>query len=174
MTTSTAEVTSTTEDDLPEPTTTTERDDDADAYADGLALGLTLGDEDDGEFVLSPDEAECVAPEWIDIIGVDTLNDAGVSPADLEDPDYQFSDLGLDADTGGDLIDVFGDCDLDIIGEFRTILGADLDDEQAACLADELDDELARQFLIEALVQIDLSVELDDELARIDSVCQLS
>lgn len=162
-----------------EATTTTEggpseSDADADAYAEGLAVGLASADEESGELVLSSDEAECVAPEWVDLIGVDTLTGADVVPEDLEDPDFQFTDLGLDPDTGGDMIDAFGDCDVDIISEFYETLSADLDDEQVDCLVDELGDEQARQFLIEALVQTDLSAELNDELERIDSVCELS
>lgn len=170
-TTTADEATTTTEDG---PTNSSEPDGDASAYADGLAVGLTSGDEESGELVLSSDQAECVAPEWIDIIGVDTLTGADVTPQDLEDPDYQFTDLRLDADTGGDMIDAFGDCDVDIISEFYETLSADLDDEQVDCLVEELGDDQARQFLIEALVQTDLSAELNDELERIDSVCQLS
>lgn len=167
-TTSVDEATTTTEDAPSEPAG------DADAYAEGLAVGLASADEESGELVLTTDEAECVAPEWVDLIGVDTLAGADVAPEDLEDPDFQFSDLALDPETGGDMIDAFGDCDVDIISEFYETLSADLDDEQIDCLVDELGDDQARQFLIEALVQTDLSAELNDELERIDSVCQLS
>lgn len=170
-TTTAEEATTTTRD---ESTTTSEPDGDAAAYAEALATGLSSGDAEDGDLILSSDEAECVAPDWIDIIGVETLTDADVTPGDLEDPDYQFADLGLDTDTGGEMIDAFGTCDVDIIDEFYETLSAGLDDEQVACLTEELGDDQAREFLIEALVQIDLSVELSDELERIDSVCQLS
>lgn len=147
---------------------------DVDAYAENLAVGLASADEESGELVLSTDESECVAPEWVDLIGVDTLTGADVAPEDLADPDFQFSDLGLDPETGGDMIDAFDGCDVDIIDEFFETLSVGLDEEQVDCLADELGDDSARQFLIEALVQTDLSAELNDELERIDSACQLS
>ena len=39
------------------------------------------GEED--ELTLTDEQAECVAPKWIDTIGVERLEEAGLEPADI-------------------------------------------------------------------------------------------
>lgn len=159
-------------------TTTTEGDGpvdgDADDYAAALQVGLTANAGEEGELDVTDEEAACVAPAWVEIIGVDTFTEAGTAPADLEESNFAFAELGLDDDQGLAMIDAFDDCDVDVLTQIRDVLSADLDATQTACLEAELDDDLARQFLAEALTKEDLSSDLADILDTIDEACNLS
>lgn len=171
-TTTTDGKTATTEKD---ETTTTEKKKgggDDGAYADAIATGLS--GQSDGEFVFNNSEAECVAPEWVDIIGTDTFESKSVKPADLEDPDFKFSSLGLDEGQASDMIDAIEGCDVDVVSELRDLIDADLDSDQKACAASELDDETIREVLEQSIYLDDPSTELQDELDRIDAKCGLS
>lgn len=159
-------------------TTTTEGDEpaegDADDYAAALAVGLTANAGEEGELDVTDEEAACVAPAWVDIIGVDAFVETGTAPAELEESNFVFADLELDDEQGLAMIDAFDDCDVDVLTQIRDVLSADLDATQAACLDTELDDDLARQFLAEALTKSDLSSDLADILDGIDQACGLS
>lgn len=160
-------------------TTTTAGDDSGDdaqggAYASSLATGLSSGDPDNGDLELSQEEADCVAPRWIEIIGEDTLVDKDVKPADLEDPDYTYSDLGMDEDQGLEMIDAFVDCDVNIYEQLDEVLTSDLDETKAKCLRDEMDKDLIRQFLAQAIIADQPTDELQSKLDAIDKKCGLS
>ena len=146
---------------------------DADAFAASLALGLENGDESSGDISLDAEGAECVAPRWIDIIGVDTLDGAGFTPKDLEDSDFGFDDLKLDLDQGYEMIDVFADCDVDIRQEFLASVGSDLDSQQKTCLDGQLDPTLLRDLLANSLVTTDLPPDLESQFEKIGTTCKL-
>lgn len=141
-----------------------------DDYNDALATGLSA-EADDSELVVTPDQAECVAPLWVDIVTVDTLRAENVAPADLEDPDFSYTGLGLSVDQGTEMIDGAVACDVDLYGQFRAFLAEDLDAAQAACLDDGLSDELLRSFLAESITVEELPADLEAELDGITAGC---
>lgn len=167
------EETTTTEAD--EGTTTTSDDEAEGSEADYVeAIATSLGTSDESGLVVTPEEADCVAPEWVDVIGVDTFVDAGVAPADVAEDTFTPDELGLDVDQGLELIDAFEGCDVDVYAQYFDVLSEGLDDTQKACLEGEFDQELSRQFLAEALTQPEPSAELEATLDDIDQTCQLS
>ncbi|QXC63378.1 hypothetical protein KSP35_11640 [Aquihabitans sp. G128] len=147
---------------------------DAASYAASLAKGLASGDAASDELQVTDDEAACVAPKWIETIGVDALTSFGASPKDLEDPDFSFPDLKLDDEQGLAMIDAFVDCDVDIYGQFADVLSEDLDATQQACLEGELDEASTRQYLASALTKDEMSSDLIAKLQAIDATCNLS
>lgn len=157
-----------------EPTTTgggTDGGDEAD-YVEALANGLaTQGD--DSELVITEDQADCMAPAWVDIVTVETLVAAEAAPADLEDPDFSYTELGLSVEEGVALISAAMGCDVDLVGQFTEFLAQDLDPTQTACLEGELTDDLVERFLAEALVVEDPSIELEAEFDAVTATCGL-
>jgi hypothetical protein len=147
---------------------------DADAYAASLAKGLTQVESSGAELRVSAEEADCVAPRWIEVIGLDRLGDRGVAPADLEDPDFDFPGLGLSDDDGLGMVDAFTDCGVDLYQQFTDVLAEGLDATQKACLERELTDDLARTFLSQTLTSSDMSADLSKTLDAIDQACELS
>lgn len=167
-------------DDEADSTTTTDGspsgggDGDEADYVEAIASGLARNSSDEGELEVTAEQADCIAPEWVSIIGVDSFADAGASPADVADPDFAIPSLSLDVDQGLEMVDAFDTCDVDVYAQFLDVLSADLDDKQSACLEGELDQDRARQFLAEALTQEDLPSDLEATFEEIDKTCSLS
>lgn len=128
------ETTTTTEDPEPTPdpdddgTTTTSEVDQPDPApvpeGDEQAYVATLTDafaaEGNTELPLDREQAECVAPRWVDAIGTERFAEAGVTPEDLtvgtDGDDGYFDlidDLG-DAETAEALVGAFAACDIDL------------------------------------------------------------
>lgn len=109
-------------------------------YVDAAAASLAA----DEEMPLDEGETECVATLMVTTVGVDRFEEAGVEPADLEDPEFDISDAGVelteeDADA---IASGLGDC-VDITELFAQSMAADeeLSDEDADCLRENLDEE---------------------------------
>ncbi|QXC61886.1 hypothetical protein KSP35_03385 [Aquihabitans sp. G128] len=169
-TTTTARATTTTDVDDPDPqvTTTTDPDDDPTtttepgggggddgAYSRDDYVTAMIGsfDEDDSE-IYTKDQIDCLADRFVDVIGVDDLNDAGVTPKQLAEGDGEDlpASLGVDEELAGDLYDQFAECDLDLKETFTKALtsfgGAKPTTAQLACLDRYLtDDNLRRSFV---------------------------
>lgn len=160
----------------PEASTTSsvESSGDVDAAAYEAAIVTSLGSPRERGLVVTAAQAECVAPTWVEVIGVDTFTEAEVTPEDVAEASYTPNDLGLDADQGLALIDAFDECDVDLYGQYLALLSDGLDAEQTACLEGEFDEDLSRRFLADALTQPEPSAELEAVLDEIDETCQLS
>jgi hypothetical protein len=135
-----------------------------DDYLAAIERSLTSGAET-GQVATSSEQAECVAPKWLDTIGVDRLKEQGIAPAqigdDIDDDGSALSDLGLTEDEGNALYDAFGDCGVDIEQQFLTAITDDLNQEAAACVADAVSGDLLRRLHVSVLVQGDAA---EDEL----------
>lgn len=137
-----------------------------DDYVSAVAATLTKSGEDDLQ--LTQEQADCVAPKWIDTIGVDRLKDKGISPDEIGDDadDGDLSQLGLSEDEGGELYDAFAACDVDIRQEFVDSLSSDedLSEEAVACLDDAIDSDLLRRLMVTTITQGDEALDEDSEL----------
>jgi len=143
-------------------------------YATQLAKGLSAGEKGSDELQVSAAQARCVAPKWVEAMGVDALTSSGTSPKDLADPDFDFPGLKLEPAQGLAMVDAFADCDVDIYVQFYAVLSKGLDATQKACLQGELDQATARQFLAESLTTADISAQLGTTLGTIEKACKLS
>jgi hypothetical protein len=98
------------DDEVPEPVDVSEEE-----YVDALTTNLSSGSEDDGDLVLSDEEAACLAPQWVDAITVDLLQQQGVTVEDLSDPGFDGADLGMELAQGEAMVAAFGACDIDVV-----------------------------------------------------------
>lgn len=143
---------------------------DAEPYIE--ALMASLDDEDEGG--PTEEQARCIAEKTIDTIGVDTLEEEGVTPEDVEDSDGP-EDLGIDIseDQARDIAESFVDCDVDFASLFA---GPDGADELVDCIDENLDTDL----IIDAFTQQFLGDEeaanetFQEAFAAVDSECSLS
>lgn len=134
-------------------------------YVDALVASMQSGGE--GEWSLTDEQAKCVAPRWINTIGVDTLKDAGVEPEDIgDDAGSDLDDLNLTEDQGNRLYDAFGECDVDIAAAFTASLGDDdsLSEEDRECVAEAFDDDVLRRIMVTAITKGDEGLDQDQEL----------
>lgn len=125
------------------------RDDYVDAATDALA---DAGDDENVTF--DDDDAECLAEAVVDAIGVDELNDAGISADDFVEVDaLEELDVDIDDDVVDAMTDAVQDCEInfanslaeEITGQFGEGV---LSDEALECVGTEIgaSQELAEVF----------------------------
>lgn len=111
-------------------------------YVDAVTTSLR----EDDETPLGAAQTICMSTAIVDVVGVDTLREAGVSPDELGDADDLTSlDIELPGDAPDRLGAAFGECGLagpikDLLVDNLTEDFPELPPEAATCLADNLDD----------------------------------
>jgi len=115
-------------------------------YVEALAGSLTGGDgESGGPF--DDEMATCVATRIVDVVGVDTLDDAGVTSDGLAEAD-SLADVGVTVapEATGQLSDALGGCDVGatlrpaLLAGLAVESGVELPADAAACLEAQLSD----------------------------------
>jgi hypothetical protein len=118
------------------------------AYVDAMLAGLaTMGG------AVTREQAGCIAPKWVDIIGVEGFAKAGIAPEDFSKTGGGLEQLHLDAKTAGEMADVFATCGMnlkDMMIEAQTS-GAELPDSVVECIRTALTDQGARAGFIASL-----------------------
>jgi hypothetical protein len=141
---------------------------DEDDYVDAMIDSFDASDPD--ELQIDRGQAECLAPQWIEIIGVERMQENGIEPDDLREDsvDVELTEIGLTEDDGNALYDTFSDCDIDIRQIFIDSMSADADDEftdeQRDCIGESFDDDVLRRIMVTTLIEGDDALDEDDEL----------
>ena len=157
-----------------DPTTTTEDGGGAtgaeQAYIESVADAMRAVE--DSEFPIDDEQADCLAPRWVDAIGYETLLEAGVTPEVLGgsedgDLDASFEEV-VDRGKAEKLVDAFFDCGLDLEGAFYDGLTSDgsTTPAQVACLRDRLPDGFIRELMITSMDGGDEALDADPELEQ--------
>jgi hypothetical protein len=120
--------------------------DDEQAYVDALMTQPAEG--------LEPDQAACIAGHWIQIVGVDAVEAAGITPEGIRDGSQSINDIPVDRATAEQVVDSYEACDFDIValvvdGFSQTAEG---DPEQAACIERVVTPEVAREYFVLAIM----------------------
>ncbi|HYZ98391.1 MAG TPA: hypothetical protein VE575_06545 [Acidimicrobiales bacterium] len=111
------------------------------------------------------DETECLAQSWVDVIGVDQLDEATTPEEVREADDFFLADLGImvDQELSNQLWDGMSGC-VDfrelVLGQARENVPADA----IACVDENLSDDLLQQIFMTSLVEGDEAVQADEEL----------
>jgi hypothetical protein len=116
----------------------------ADDYVGAFTQQLTSSI--DGDLTFDEGRAACVAEGWVDVIGVERLQEEGVELEAIEASDFQIDELELGVEVGRELVDVFRGCDADLLDELSSFLAGD-DAETQACLVREVDREAFDELL---------------------------
>jgi hypothetical protein len=111
----------------------------AEEYSAAFVTSMTTGDADTGVLVLPVDKAECLAPRFVDIITVKTLEENDVTLDAAADPDFDVSKLGLTAAQGTAMAAAFAPCGLDLVTMTVGLLGDNLTPEQVQCATEHID-----------------------------------
>jgi len=173
-TTKAADATTTTESDGP-PVTVDDSVADLteDDYTEAFAANLSGGDKDSGQLVIGEDEAACVAPLWVDVIGVDALQAAGLTTDDVADPAFDGSVIDIDEDQGQEMVDAFETCDVDIYALFAESLTGGLTPEQQSCVAENQDKELVNELLVKTFADEDSDAVFEEVIGDLTTKCEL-
>ena len=122
------------------------------AYVDAMILMIRgsagLSDAD------AESAAECLAPRWVKIIGVDGFAKAGLTPDDFQELGGGLETLGLDRDQATAMAAGFKACDIDLRGYSIEQIAADpaVTPEMKACLEDAITEEAVEESLIANLI----------------------
>jgi len=163
--TSTTEDETTTTEDGATTTTDGEPSSDPQDYVDALVANF---EGEAGEQVFEPGQVECLAERFVDVVGIDELQAAGVSPDEFAEGDgSEFPpELGVDEDKANELYDQFAACEMDLGEVFTKIFaseGEDLTAKQQACLDEVFTDENLRASFVADFLGEDLEDDPLDE-----------
>lgn len=163
-----------------EPTSTTKAGDDASTtttlpdpadiegsasdYAQALVSSL---DPEDTTFTKG--QVECLAPAWVDAIGVDSFKAARITPASIADQTSTISDLEISPEVASTMVSALDGCDIDTVDLLikTSTGGAQLTESQAACF----DDAVTKTAADEALAARFSGTEPDPKLLASAQAC---
>lgn len=97
---------------------------------------------------------DCLAPAWVEIIGVDTFVDKGLAPEDLTSMGGGLETLGLDQGQATAMMDAFDTCEIDVRSAVIAQITANptLDEAAKACIEAKVTAEAVRQSFIADLI----------------------
>lgn len=149
-TTTPSEGTPPTEDGTTTTTTDGEPSSDPQDYVDALVAEF---EEDGGDQIFESGQVECLAERFVDVVGIDELQAAGVSPDEFAEGDgSEFpAELGVDEDKANELYDQFAACEIDLrelLTKVFTSEGNEITAEQQACLDKVFTDENLRATVV--------------------------
>ncbi len=152
----------------------TETEGGGDAGADGYvaALERELGQPDEEDALeLDGDQASCLAERWVDVMDVDRLREAGVTPDDLEPTGgLQVAELGLELteDEAEEMYEAFDGCGVDLKAELVASIVADggLDADAEACLEDTVTEDLVRRVIVAGFTEGEAALSDEGELGQ--------
>ncbi len=157
-------------------TTTTEGGDESgesvDVGADGQAYvdAMVASMGEDEEFPFTDGQAECYSTRFVDTIGVDRLQAAGITPEQMagDDDTLEYTELELSLEEGNQIYDHLGDCGIDLRAMMMESFAASDDDitpEMQACLEGVFTDENLRTLMVSSMVNGEDAMEGDPELS---------
>jgi len=111
----------------------------AEDYSAALVTGMTTGDPANTFLVIPVNMAECLAPRFIDIITLQTLQENNVTLDEAADPDFDVSTLGLTAAQGQEMVTSFAPCGLDLGAMTAELIADNATPEQIQCAMEHID-----------------------------------
>ncbi len=137
-------------------------------YERAVVVQLTTGS--DADFVVAESEAECVAPTWVEAMGVARLKENEITAELLSNPEFEPGNFSFGLETGETMVRSFADCGVDLALVAVRSLGAP-NAEFEACLLDALDTEAFLALLVRDTAGEDADPEIEAMLAPLASAC---
>jgi hypothetical protein len=135
-------------------------------YVAAIEAQFTNGGAD--SLQMTDEQAACVAPKWLDVIGVDRLKEKGVTPDDIRaDTDNEkLSTLSLGDDDATKMYDAYGECDVDVRAQFARSFAAsaELPDDVEECVGDAVSDDLMQRLFVTSVTKGQAGLDADDQL----------
>jgi len=145
----------------------------ADDYEAALVANLSTGNEDEGALVMEQAKAECLAPLWLDAITVDVLQANDVTVEQISDPSFSSGKLGLEEAQGQAMVDGFDECDVDVAALLAQSFSLGLEEEQQACVAENIDPEMVDALLVKAFSTGGGDAEFKTLTSALGAACDL-
>ena len=136
--------------------------DDAQPYVD--ALIASASDQEGGDLQFEEGQAECVAPQWVEIFDPARLEEAGITPENMTASNDTITELNLTEEEGGALYDAMVECGVDLREQFVGAIGegGELSEEDQTCLEEQFDDDFLRRVFVIVLTQGEDALQADE------------
>ncbi len=134
-------------------------------YVEALSESMQESD-DENDFPLEADDADCVAERTIDAFGADFLEENDITPEDVAESDGpQDFDVEVSEEQARNAAEAFEGCDLPLAEIFAEIFAGEApSDEAVACVDENLDtDAFVEALTQEYLGNADESEEISEE-----------
>lgn len=148
-----------------------------DAYVDALASSL-VGRDDLGE-PISRDQADCIAPRWVDALGHERLVGASIHPGTLANGNVAAALKELiGRPEATDMVAALTECGIDLQSALVTEISRDgnLTDDQVQCIVDSLPDGYIEQLVAISLADgrdaLDADPSLKEPIIDAASTCR--
>jgi hypothetical protein len=131
------------------PLPTVELDEDGRAYVDALLA--------EPPTYLDGEQADCIASHWVEVVGVDAIRAAGVTPESIEAGSTSINDVPVDRETAEAVVESYAICEFDIVDLVVTGF-ADLvegDPTKLACIEAVITPEVAHDYMVAAILSAD-------------------
>ena len=95
-------------------------------------------------------QAQCLAPKWVEAIGVDTFKEAGIPPADVAKGSKSLDDIGITKAMAEAMVAAMHGCDIDTLALLVQVTtgGAKLSPAQQSCFEEAVTPEELDAFLV--------------------------
>jgi hypothetical protein len=124
----------------------------------------------DNSLVLTDEQAECVAPKWLDVITVDKLKEKGITPEQVQsDTDNEkLATLGLSDADAEKMYAAFGDCDVDVRAKVAESIVTSLEapSDVEACVQDALSGDLVERIFVVGTTKGQAGMDADEALTN--------
>lgn len=145
----------------------------ADDYAEAFVANLSTGKKEDGNLVISEEQATCVAPKVVDAVTVEALQSGDAGTGDIADPGFDWSDLGMTEAQAQEAIDAFAACDVDLTALFAESLTIGLTAEQQSCVKDNVDGDQVERLLVANFSSGESEKEFEAVIKTLTDACDL-
>lgn len=114
---------------------------------------------------LTEDDARCIVVSMVDALGVERLEEIGLTPESFADDSDEPFPSGLEEDEANQVVDGFEGC-FDMSQLFLDEMAADesLPPEARECLAEAFDEDFTRRIFVTMLTKGEAALEEDEEL----------
>ena len=137
-------------------------------YVDALVKNLSKKGTGSDDIPVSKAQSECLAPRWVDTIGVERFTKAGVKPADIaKDSDQMdFEGITFTEAEATRMYDAFGACDVNLRELLMKSMTEDEEVSPAAkkCMEGVLTDDAIRKLMIMGLTGQDKAASNGEDL----------
>ena len=131
-------------------------------YVKAMAASLSKS-QNDGDLQMTPEQADCIAPRWVDTIGVDRFKEAGVTPEAIEKDDNatDFKEFTLTKPEAEVMYDAFGQCNVNLRELMLESLAGDAEVPEAVrtCMEGVLTEKAIKKLMILGLTEGDTTVD---------------
>jgi hypothetical protein len=113
---------------------------------------IVVSDDPSG-FTPTSEQEICMGAKVILAFGVDRLDAMGITPEGASDDSTDLTALGMTVEEAGALYDTYGQCGIDMKAQMIQGFNENMSDEDARCVYENFDDNVAKLMLVVGMTQ---------------------